>query len=68
MTDHRVSLANIAGELFELGTMEVFPGGLVYKPLVEGDAVKLAQFPLVERADPEIADNLTRPALPFCHV
>jgi len=68
MTDHCVPLANVARELFELGAVEVFPGGFVYKALVEGDALKLAQFFLVERADPEITDDLTGPALPFCHV
>ena len=45
--------------------MEVFPGGFVDKSLVEDDALKLAQFFLVQRADPEIADDLTGPALPF---
>jgi hypothetical protein len=33
MADHCVSLANVARELFALGTMEVFAGGLVYERL-----------------------------------
>jgi len=67
MTDHRVTLANVAGELFELRPMEVFTGSLVRKTHVESDALKLTQFFLIEGADAQVTDELTRPTLPFRH-
>jgi len=44
MTNDSITLANVAGELFELGPVEVFTGSLIHESLVERDALKLAQF------------------------
>ena len=68
MADHRVAITNVANKQFELGPVKVLAGGLVHKTLVYTDAFKLTQFLLVKRTDPEIADDLTDPALPSCTV
>ena len=36
--------------------------------LVEGDSFELPEFFLIERANAQVADRLTGPSPPFCHV
>lgn len=45
----------------------IFARRLVYEALIEMNAFELSQLLLVKRAHPLVADNLTGPALPFCH-
>lgn len=55
----------LAYKLFELRTVQIFAGSLVYEMLIEGDFLKLAQLLLIEGADAEIADKLTGSPLPL---
>ena len=68
VTNDGVPFPNVFHELLELGPVQVLARSLVSKPLVEIDSLKLAQLLLIESTHPQVADRLTSPALPFCHV
>ena len=51
VADHRITVANVRGELYEFRPVKVFARGLVDETLVERNALKLAQLFLIERAD-----------------
>ena len=65
VADHCVALTHVAGQLLQLGPVEILTRRLIHETLVERKAVELSQFLLIERAYAQVADELTRPALPF---
>lgn len=65
MADHRIALADVADEQFELRPMEILARGFVDEPLVELHAFELAELLLIERANAQVPDELASSSLPF---
>ncbi len=67
MADHSVPFPNVAEELIELGTVQIFAGGFIDEPLVQRDTVQLPHLFLVQGADAQKADELAASPSLFCH-
>lgn len=62
MDYYRIALTDIPNHLRQLGALGVFARGLVGKGAVELDPDELPVGVLVEGADPDVPDTLTRHA------
>jgi len=51
VTDDCIALTHVPRQLFKLWSVEILARSLLYKPLVELDAIELPQLFLIERAD-----------------